>query len=82
MQMLQSYHIDAFWDAEAKCWVATSEDVPGLTAEAATLELLQHKLNVLIPELLELNNQHPSLNGVPYELLSRLSAVAQHRHDQ
>ena len=47
--------IFAEWDSEARVWVAESEDVPGLVAEASTPEELKEKLRVLIPELLELN---------------------------
>lgn len=35
--------------------MAESEDVPGLVAEAESLNALAKKLRVLIPELLELN---------------------------
>ena len=47
--------VRADWDPEARVYVATSDDVPGLVAEAATLEALEAKLQDLIPELLELN---------------------------
>ncbi|MBI2801524.1 MAG: DUF1902 domain-containing protein [Gammaproteobacteria bacterium] len=45
----------AVWDDEAKVWVATSDDVPGLVVEGPTVELLRQKVLALIPELLELN---------------------------
>lgn len=51
-----TYQVEAFWDAEAEVWVATSEDVPGLVTEASTIEVLTEKLRVMIPELLVLNN--------------------------
>ncbi len=47
--------VNAFWDDEAKVWVATSEDVPGLATEAESSEQLIEKLRILIPELLEAN---------------------------
>jgi hypothetical protein len=47
--------VRALWDAEAAVFVATSDDVPGLVAEAATPVELLSKLEMLIPELLELN---------------------------
>ena len=50
--------VRAEWDPEAKVYVATSDDVPGLVAEAATPNALHDKLIVLIPELLELNSCH------------------------
>jgi hypothetical protein len=55
----QSILVHAIWDPEASVFVATSDDVPGLVAEAATEEALQAKLDVLIPELLELNGETP-----------------------
>ena len=47
--------VNAEWDAEAKVWVATSDDVPGLITEADTVKALAEKLSVMIPELLEAN---------------------------
>ena len=47
--------VHAVWDDEAKVWVATSDDVPGLVTEAETTEQLIEKLKVMIPELLEEN---------------------------
>ncbi len=49
------YEIRAQWDGEAGVWVAESEDVPGLVAEADSPNVLAHKLRTLIPELLKLN---------------------------
>ncbi|OFV98704.1 MAG: hypothetical protein A3H94_05355 [Acidobacteria bacterium RIFCSPLOWO2_02_FULL_60_20] len=49
------YQVFAQWDSEAGAWVAESDDVPGLVAEAESPNLLREKLLVLIPELLELN---------------------------
>jgi predicted RNase H-like HicB family nuclease len=47
--------VNAEWDPEARVWVATSDDVPGLVTEAETVEALAEKLAVMIPELLEAN---------------------------
>lgn len=49
------YEIVAQWDGEAGVWVAQSDDVPGLVAEADSPNVLVQKLRTLIPELLELN---------------------------
>lgn len=49
------YEIRAQWDSEAGVWVAESDDVPGLVAEADSPNALFQKLRTLIPELLELN---------------------------
>lgn len=45
--------IKAIWDDDAKVWVATSENLPGLVTEADTIEQLNEKLSVMIPELLD-----------------------------
>ena len=47
--------VQAHWDWEASVWVAESGDVPGLVAEARSEDALKAKLQVLVPELLELN---------------------------
>lgn len=49
------YEIPAHWAGEAGVWVAESDDVPGLVAEADSPNVLVQKLRTLIPELLELN---------------------------
>lgn len=50
-----SLKVHAFWDEEAQVWTASSEDVPGLVTEASSLEDLEQKLMIMVPELLELN---------------------------
>jgi len=68
--------IRAEWDEEAKVWVATSDDVPGLATEAATMEALTEKLKVMIPELLLAN--HISFHDeVPFEILTRRFELTQ-----
>jgi hypothetical protein len=54
-----TFTVKAVWDPEAQVWVADSDDVPGLAAEAETSEKLNEKLGSLIPELLELNGVRP-----------------------
>ena len=61
----------AHWDSEAGLWVAESEDVPGLVAEADSPNVLAQKLRTLIPELLE-------LNGVPSDQTARFHLRYQH----
>jgi hypothetical protein len=50
-----TFHVQVSWDPEASVWVANSEDVPGLSTEAMTLEALTEKLRVMVPELLKTN---------------------------
>ena len=52
---IKAYNVTANWDSEAQVWVAISDDVPSLVAEAPSLQKLVAKLQVLIPELSELN---------------------------
>ncbi len=51
---MESIVIKAVFDDEARVWVA-SDDTLGLVAEAETVEVLEYKLQELIPELAELN---------------------------
>jgi predicted RNase H-like HicB family nuclease len=47
--------IHADWDAEARVWVATTQDIRGLVTEADTIEVLRAKLPGMILDLLEEN---------------------------
>ena len=62
--------IRATWDSEALVWVAESDDVPGLATEASSLDALLGKLNVMIPDLSELNASGAG-EQVPIDLLVR-----------
>lgn len=70
--------VRAFWDDEARVWVATSDDVPGLATEADTVDALVKKLQAMIPELLDANGC-AGTDEVSFKLLSECTAVA-HRH--
>lgn len=69
--------VEAFWDEEAKVWVASSDDVPGLITEASTVELLIQKLRILIPELFRANNiaTDKEMVDIPVYLLGRWQEV-------
>jgi predicted RNase H-like HicB family nuclease len=75
---MPEYHVHAFWDDEAKTWVGTSEDVPGLCVESRTLEELMQTAGELIPELLVLNGVLPQgdTNPVPFRVTAERSALA------
>lgn len=68
--MRRIYHVRARWDGEGGVWVAESEDVPGLVAEADSPNTLAGKLRALIPELLELNGALES-GSEPVEFVVR-----------
>jgi hypothetical protein len=53
--MQNRFNVQVTWDAEAEMWVADSDDIPGLAAEAPDDKALWKKLEILIPELLTLN---------------------------
>ena len=67
--------VRAEWDEEANVWVATSDDVPGLATEEATMESLIEKLRIIIPELLEANGVKID-QEVPFEVMTRRFELA------
>ncbi len=73
---VKPFFVRAEWDEEASVWVATSDDVPGLVTEEATMEGLIEKLRVIIPELLEANGVRID-EEVPFEILTRRFETAQ-----
>lgn len=73
--MQRTVFVRAIWDDEAKVWVATSDDAPGLATEAETAEALVAKLQVIIPELLDANGIDSGAE-VPFELLYQRHAIA------
>ena len=72
--MNKLFFIRAEWDEEAAVWVATSDDVPGLATEAATMEALSEKLGDLVPELLALNG-YAVAGEIAYEVLARKLSI-------
>jgi predicted RNase H-like HicB family nuclease len=70
---LAAITVNAEWDPEANVWVASSDDVPGLITEAESLEALQKKLVVMIPELLKANGvfADSDLREIPLNLVAR-----------
>lgn len=73
--MDKPYYVHAQWDEEAKIWVASRDNVPGLATEADIAEDLVQKLKAIIHELLELNGQTPS-EPIAFELLTRRFELA------
>ena len=71
----QEFKVEVHWDPEASVWYVSDSDVPGLATGADTIEELLRKLEVLIPELLELNGSAGSpTDNVPFALIARGSA--------
>ena len=53
--MEKQFNVFVEWDDEARVYVATSDDVPGLVAEGPTLDAVRDKVLALVPELLAEN---------------------------
>lgn len=53
--MKMKFLVTVEWDEEARVYVATSDDVPGLVAEAPSLDGIKDKVLALVPELLKEN---------------------------
>jgi len=70
----RTYVVEATWDNEAGMWVAESDDIPGVVAEAEDQETLRSKLAILIPEMIELNN-------VPVDRSKPLDIVIRYRRE-
>ena len=49
------YRVKAIWDEDAFVWVASSDDIPGLTLECGSLDVLIERVRMAAPELLRLN---------------------------
>ena len=43
--------VNAFHDDDADVWIATSDDLPGLVAEAASLDALRVKVLAMVDDL-------------------------------
>jgi hypothetical protein len=50
-----NFKINVQWDDEARVWYVEDSNVPGLVAEAPTVEAIEALLQIRVPELLELN---------------------------
>lgn len=66
-----SWTVRADYDAEAKVWWTADSDIPGLSADAPSLEALAEKIGRLLPDLLTLNEAEllsPERREGPHEL--------------
>jgi hypothetical protein len=62
--MVTPIKIGARWDSEARVWIATSDDVPGLVVEAETWQTLIDEIRLVLPDLLDVSRR----SGNPTEL--------------
>jgi len=74
--VINSIEIKAEWDPEANVWVASSDDLPGLVTEAETVEALQQKLAIMVPDLLEANGSTATeIRSIPMNLIAHREAM-------
>jgi predicted RNase H-like HicB family nuclease len=76
----EQYTVRCEWDPDARVWVATSDNVPGLATGADTLDKLIEKLKVVIPDLLEANGLlEPDQQGdIPFTVIAKRHEKAPH----
>jgi hypothetical protein len=70
--MSKPIQIDAQWDDEARVWIATSRDVPGLMAEAESWQAMIDEVRAVLPDLLELNQGATSGVTLTFKAETRL----------
>ncbi len=71
------YQVIVEWDEDARVWVASSDDVPGLATGADTFEDLIEKLKIVIPELLVENGLLPAgTHNVPFAIKAERRELA------
>ena len=68
---MSSIIVKAEWDTDALVWTATSDDVPGLVAESASMEKLRPKVMLMIEELIELNNLSFGIEDIPVHFVAQ-----------
>jgi predicted RNase H-like HicB family nuclease len=81
--MAKTYTVNAAWDDDAKVWVATSDDVPGLVTEARTLDVLVERVRAVAPELLDdnahlINGGRDEVEEIDIHVVSSLRAEPAH----
>lgn len=76
---VKQFFVHAAWDDDAKVWFVADTDVPGLATEAASLDDLASKLQVMVPEMLELNGFASSgHSSAPFDLVTKFAGAAGH----
>jgi predicted RNase H-like HicB family nuclease len=76
-RVMTPYQVIVEWDENARVWIASSDDVPGLATGADTLEELIEKLKIVIPELLVENGLlAEGTDHVPFAIKAERSELA------
>lgn len=61
------YTVRITFDEEAAVWIAESDEILGLVLECGSLNALMERVQIAVPELLELNKQ-PSCNKLQFKI--------------
>lgn len=70
----RTFTITCEWDAEAEVWYVSESNVPGLAAEAPTVEAMNAVLRERVPELIRANVPEAKPHcEVPFDLLIKKS---------
>ncbi|MDR2174775.1 MAG: DUF1902 domain-containing protein [Synergistaceae bacterium] len=51
------YEVQIIWDDEARVWIATSADIPGLVLESGSVDVLIERVRTAVSELLEIDEK-------------------------
>ena len=65
-----SIFVRAFWDDDARVWVASSNDIGGLSVEGATHEELTDKVVAAVADLIEFNGIETDLLEIPVHIMT------------
>ncbi|WP_310467550.1 DUF1902 domain-containing protein [Sphingomonas sp.] len=71
--------IRAEYDPESKVWWVADSDVPGLAADAETVEALAAKAGAMLPDLLELHGAEV-IDKTRLSGTHRIRIIAHHEH--
>lgn len=72
--------VRAAWDDDAGVWVASSNDIDGLSVESETLEDLEKKIFAAITDLIELNGIESNLPQIPVHIMAEHLAMIPNPH--
>jgi len=73
---MNEYTVLLNWDEEAQVWYCTSEDIPGLILESASLDALVERARHAAPELLELMGRDPANASLAFRAERRAAVFA------
>jgi Domain of unknown function (DUF1902) len=72
---MKEINVTAEWHDEAKVWIATSEDIWGLAAQAADFETLRKKVLPMIEDLVELNKVPLEGVNIPIHFIAKSTST-------